>query len=474
MTNTKTISTPPRAGALVESLRGMGYTLATAVADIIDNSIAAGARRIDVRVEQDADGHAERLLVIDDGAGMDREGLIRAMALGSVSPTATRSLRDLGRFGLGLKTATFSQCRRLTVASKTEAGLFAFAWDLDLLAEADNWDLIECGDTARFEELISSPSGTVVMWERLDRALGPSSSKELMRAVTDLRNRLRLVFHRFLADGDFVLRVNSKKVTPLDPFFSLHPAKPHDFMEVTWPEIGSDPKVRLRAFVIPDPEDSGESISPFGPSDELDLQGFFIYRGKRLISAGGWLNLRDLRKAPEFKLARIRVDFSNTDDVDWRLDIRKSMAVPPREMRDWLRLHAVRAREISAAHLTAKHPAAYSNARTALWTKERGSMPRPDVSDPVLAAFLERLGKKALTQTELIGWLDILAAAHPTVGKRASCEMPGDEVFAALRALRETLSADHPDDEIRKLLEAKAPFSYWPAVIHTIFDKELH
>lgn len=465
------ITAPPRAAALSESLRGMGYTLGTSVADIVDNSIAAGARRIDVRIERNTEGAAERVLILDDGRGMTREELVRAMSLGSISPTEARRSDDLGRFGLGLKTASFAQCRRLTVASKTAEGLSAFTWDLDRLAECDAWELIE-DDATAFSDLIAGPTGTVVLWTKLDRALGPSSAQELAAACTRLSSHLRLVFHRFLEAGDFTLTFNGRALSAWDPFFSKHPAKPRDFPEVTWPERATKPKVRLRAFVLPDPELSKQAVTLFGPADELDLQGFFIYRGKRLIHCGGWLNLKDLKKSPDFKLARIRVDFENTDDFEWRIDIRKSMATPPRALRDWLRLHAVRTRTVAAESLGSDHPAERRQAATQLWRKERGSAPMPDMSDPVLAVLFERVADRTLEPAELEGFLEILAASHPSQAGRAAFMSPSDEVIVALRTIARALAKNYAKETVREILQSREPFQSWKTMLDTLFSEE--
>lgn len=466
------IEAPPRAAALSESLRGMGYTLGTSVADIVDNSIAAGASRIDVRIERNVEGAAERVLVIDNGRGMTREELVRAMSLGSISPNKARRSDDLGRFGLGLKTASFAQCRRLTVASKTTEGLSAFTWDLDRLSECDAWELIEESDTKSFADLIAGPTGTVVLWTKLDRALAPTSAPELAAACTRLAMHLRLVFHRFLEEGDFTLTFNGRTLTAWDPFFSKHPAKPRDFPEVTWPERATKPKVRLRAFVLPDPELSKQPVTLFGPTDELDLQGFFIYRGKRLIHCGGWLNLKDLKKSPDFKLARIRVDFENTDDFEWRIDIRKSMATPPRALRDWLRLHAVRTRTVAAESLASEHRTERRQAATQFWRKERGSVPMPDMSDPVLAVLFEHLGDRTLEPAELEGFLEILAASHPSQAGRAAFINPSEEVFVALRAIARSLSKNYATETVREMLQIREPFRSWKTMLDTLFNEE--
>jgi Histidine kinase-, DNA gyrase B-, and HSP90-like ATPase len=126
-------------------LRGVGYSLETAIADLVDNSIAAGAGQIEIGLSwKDSDAV---LTVLDDGSGMSEERLVEAMRFGGKGPQIQRADTDLGRFGLGLKTASLSQCRQLTVASKSDRGrVAAFTWDVDLIAEGDGgWHLLEGG-----------------------------------------------------------------------------------------------------------------------------------------------------------------------------------------------------------------------------------------------------------------------------------------------------------------------------------------
>src|SRR5258708_3144611 len=106
----------PHAGNMIEDFRSIGYSLQTAIADIVDNSIAAKEKNIWIDLEWNGENTA--VIITDDGIGMSKDELINAMRPGSKNPLADRSSEDLGRFGLGLKTASFSQCRILTVATK--------------------------------------------------------------------------------------------------------------------------------------------------------------------------------------------------------------------------------------------------------------------------------------------------------------------------------------------------------------------
>src|SRR5262245_61179780 len=187
---------------MIEALRGLGYSTGASLADIIDNSIAAGATTVDVRFVW-TNGHAS-VAVQDNGHGMDDGQLEKAMRLGQLNPLAERGPEDLGRFGMGLKTASFAQCRRLTVASRSEGKECCLRWDLDVLAESDgdDWILLE-GPAAGSAELLQPlelvENGTIVLWERLDRIVTAGFREQnFLDLIDDVERHLAMVFHRFL------------------------------------------------------------------------------------------------------------------------------------------------------------------------------------------------------------------------------------------------------------------------------------
>lgn len=196
-------SAPPRAAALVESLRGLGYSTSTAIADIVDNSIAAGAGTVEIRFHWA--GEASWISILDNGGGMSAEGLDSAMRLGDRNPLDERKPGDLGRFGLGLKTASFSQARSLTVASRRAgAAIGCLRWDLDALAAStdDGWYLLE-GPQEGSENLLAPldpcSSGTLVLLEKLDRLVTPGfGSDDFLEVIERLEQHLAMTFHRYL------------------------------------------------------------------------------------------------------------------------------------------------------------------------------------------------------------------------------------------------------------------------------------
>jgi hypothetical protein len=346
---------------MIESLRAVGYSPETAVADLIDNSIAAHARNVWVRFHWD--GERSHVAVIDDGRGMDPATLTQAMVPGTHGPLEERPPGDLGRFGLGLKTASFSQARRLTVVSRPADGIASCRrWDLDYVQELDDWLLLTEPAQASeqwLEPLDDMPHGTIVLWEQMDRVVGnlpPDRDKaqdRFLEILRDVEDHLAMVFHRYLDGPKPRLSVwldagaRPKKVQAWDPFLENHMST-----------LAGPPEqvsccggcITVRGFVLPHkskfdtPEDHRRAGGPHGWNAR---QGFYVYRNERLVVPGSWLGLgvdRQWVKEEHYKLARIRVDIPNTMDLDWQLDVKKSDARPPAEVRGRLRQLAVETR----------------------------------------------------------------------------------------------------------------------------------
>jgi len=335
---------PPRAVAMIEALRGLGYSTATALADIIDNSIAAGATTVDLTFVWS--GWQSSIRIEDDGHGMSAAGLDSAMRLGDRNPLDRRAENDLGRFGLGLKTASFSQCRRLTVATTGKDELQCLRWDLDVLASSpdDGWHLIEGPDdsaAALVADFGERGKGTLVLWEVLDRIVSDGfREQDFLDLIDRVERHLSMVFHRYLEGARPLLRlrISGKPIAPWDPFLSGHPAKPWHSPAASPPGM---PGVEVECHVLPhkDRLSAKEFEAAQGPDGWTAQQGFYVYRNKRLLVAGSWLGLgqgRGWTKDEAHRLARIRLDIPNSADAAWKIDIRKSTARPPVEIRAWL------------------------------------------------------------------------------------------------------------------------------------------
>jgi hypothetical protein len=337
----------PGPAELFESLRAFGYDLQTAIADVIDNSIAAHANNI--WVDFLWDGAASRITIRDDGDGMTEAKLVQAMRPGSQNPRDTRHEDDLGRFGLGMKTASISQCRRLTVASRTKDGLHVRRWDLDYIAAQGNgeWRLLKgvsLLSAADVQLLDGKKSGTVLFWDHLDRVVGvvaeddEGAQKHFRQNMDLVRDHLSMTFHRYLTGrGRLTIRLNGRALEPWDPFLEGETATEPLEEEVHQTE---GIRVAIKPFVLPHHSKITAEVHALaaGPRGWNSHQGFYIYRNKRLLVAGDWLGLGML-KEEHFKLARIRVDLPNTADLLWQIDVKKSRATPPASLRkDLLRI----------------------------------------------------------------------------------------------------------------------------------------
>lgn len=348
----------PKPQALVESLRSVGYSMPTALADILDNSITATAQNI--WIDFHWAGPDSSISILDDGTGMDEGTLANAMRPGSANPLDSRRAEDLGRFGLGLKTASFSQCRKLTVWSRQATGFPAGrCWDLDYVSRHDEWRLLKLlppNGSDSYERFRALTSGTLVVWEQLDRAVdrSPANSVEahqrFLQLITEVRAHLGMIFHRFLEGTN-----DSRRRTALRIFINgrsaQHQVEPwNPFMVEGGPASKETPpesmtlaghSITVRGFVLPHKDRITEAqyLAGGGPLGWVAQQGFYIYRNNRIIVPGDWLRLgrtRPWAKEEQYKLARLAIDIPNVMDEDWALDIKKSTARPPAALRERL------------------------------------------------------------------------------------------------------------------------------------------
>ena len=329
---------PPRAHAMVASMRAIGYDLAMAIADLIDNSIFAVAKNIWIKYHWE--GLKSWVYILDDGHGMSEEKLREAMRLGSQSPLNERDPKDLGRFGLGLKTASFSQCRVVTVYTKTTEGTTSIrCWDLDHIEKTQRWELdtIPPENTesilANLDEL---PHGTMVLWQGLDRVIEVDDPDDAdgMRVFYNkflaVQKYLEMIFHRYLSPPENLrITLGTAKLKPWDPYL-----RNNSFTQELSSEKYENGTVRIVPFVLPhvSKRTDSESDSGAGPKGWNAQQGFYLYRNKRMIVPGNYL---DFGIVPEehYKLARIMVDIDNSMDHEWGIDVRKATASPPDRLR---------------------------------------------------------------------------------------------------------------------------------------------
>lgn len=485
---------PPRASAMIEALRGLGYSTATALADIIDNSIAAGADLVKVEFNWQQD--ASRIHVLDNGKGMSSTQLDRAMRLGEKSPLEHRVATDLGRFGLGLKTASFSQCRRLTVATINENGLESLRWDLDVLStgSGSGWHLLEGaheGSECFLQPLADAGSGTLVLWEVLDRIVTSGAEvQDFLDLADQVEQHLGMVFHRFISTRRVRLLINGRAVKPWDPFMTDHPSKPWGSPPITCPTSRS---IVAQCHVLPhkDRLSVKEYEATAGPQGWTAQQGFYIYRNERLLVAGSWLGLgagRAWTKDEAHRLARIRLDIPNTADADWKIDIRKSAARPPIAVRAWLvRLAEETRSRARRAFAHRGRPSGLVQGQPVIqaWKADRSSGStryRIDPEHPVIRAVLDDAGMlmpqikamlRVIEETVPVQriWVDTAEERDtPCTGFTGE---PASEVVSILRVMYESLvrRKGYSTASAREQLLRTEPFHNYPELIAALPDQ---
>ncbi|SDL18460.1 ATP-binding protein [Tessaracoccus oleiagri] len=340
MNSQHSFAVPPSASRLTQSLRDVGYDFPSAIADVVDNSIAAGARRIHVHIE--FAGADSFVTIADDGCGMSANQVTEALRFGS---RREYGVGDLGRYGLGLKTASLSQARSVSVVSQSRTGVVtARTLDLDLIEELDEWIIIDPGQSpavSRSRSLLATGFRTVITWQNLDRVLvanrpdGAHSRRRVMNLIGSTSQHLAMVFHRLL--GRIRIFVNNEELSPWDPF-ARNEARTQELppvvFEVETPEGTGVASVRLERFVLPSRDqfsssDAFESLS--GPLKWNRQQGLYIYRADRLVQWGGWAGARAIDE--HTKLARAALSFDTPLDDLFNTNVAKMRVSIPSAVR---------------------------------------------------------------------------------------------------------------------------------------------
>ena len=475
----------PRASILIESMRDIGYSLPTAIADVIDNSITARARKVDLLADTQAEYPV--IGVLDDGTGMSAAELLDAMRPGTRSPLDARSGEDLGRFGLGLKTASFSQCRRLLVLTRAGGETNSAVWDLDLVAQEEDW-VVEFGvdeSTVPWSERLGE-HGTLVVWEKMDRlGHGKSHGRDLVRRLDEVSNHLELVFHRFLAGERGLSRVtmtlNGRALEPFDPFHSTHPATVFGPEEV-FRHDGQE--IRIQPVTLPHHKKvTKEEWDRYGgPEGYVKNQGFYVYRARRLIIHGTWFGLA--RQSELTKLSRVRIDLPNGMDSDWTVDVKKASAHPPPAVRERLKRVIKRIGEGSRRTYTSRGNRLVEGDRLPVWTRHQDKNRISyglNLDHPVFSAFRATLN--TAQQHEFQRLVDLILATLPvaTFFADSSANPQGistgaldgesfrDLVESAYNALRST---GQSQEAVELMMSAAEPYrSRWQEakqIIHSV------
>lgn len=344
------IESVPDPGRTMEGLRDTGYEFETAIADLVDNSIAANADVVDIRINQDFRGNV-RVSIADNGEGMDRDGLVDAMRYGSPKRSDPASL---GKYGLGLKTASTAYCRRLSVISRNDgsAALHMATWDLDHVMKEQKWLLLMSDDpdeeaAEHLNEIAPERSGTVVVWTKVDRLLGNykdpggrPAQKALAKKVSELYEHLAEIYQRFLDPKDkrarnVKIKLNGNNVKAWDPFQEgLSELVAKEAVQ-TETESGAKAEFTVRAFILPRREEFPSDEQAKAAKLSSDRQGIYIYRQDRLIHDADWLGM--FQKEPHSTLLRVEFSFDHRLDEAFHLDIKKSQIILNDDLWTWLK-----------------------------------------------------------------------------------------------------------------------------------------
>ena len=456
---------PPSAARLSESLRDIGHSLETAIADLVDNSISAGADCIDII--HDVSAEHPMVIVADNGNGMTEAELIEAMRHGAGDPAKKYgSPYDLGRFGLGLKTASFSQCRTLTVLSARNGRTCGAEWSLDRIDARDEWLLTILDETDIDRLSHTTPlrdHGTLVIWRDLDRMTehetGSRRDEIINSKFASAERHLALVFHRFLA-GEITglkrvaISINGHRIEALDPFCRKNPATqvlPEEILR-----IGSG-EVRLQPYILPHFSrlSAAEQVHYAERSDFISDQGCYIYRNGRLVSWGGWFRLA--RRSEATSLARVQIDFPGCLDESWAIDIRKSRVTPPHAVRERLRQIISRITARSVTVHRGRGQKLFQESKAPFWERysDHGGI-RFAINEqhPLITSLSTRLSPENADLLRVL--LDSIAASLPVemiysdyathpreINQRAVDE---SQTLERLKSLRKVLYGDGPGD----------------------------
>jgi hypothetical protein len=426
---------------------------------------------------------------------MSADELVNAMRLGTNGPLTSRAANDLGRFGLGLKTASLSQCRRLTVRSRRAgAATETRCWDLDVIAAQNDWHLLRSADSAAEQHLAklgSMSHGTTVLWQNLDRLTrgqqtqSDKHQQRFLERIDGVRSHLGMVFHRLMTGRNAVrISLNDRDLTPWDPFLADHSATHRISEELRLNGI----RVPVKAFVLPhfSKLTKSEHENGAGPRGWLAHQGFYIYRGDRLLVAGDWLGF-GWTKDEHLKLARIAIELPNTLDHEWQINVTKSRATPPLALRDDLRRIAERIRAQAKnvyTHRGARLTPQASSAIVHLWAplvKHDRVFYQINREHPLVSRVIATTQDKAALGALLRLLQETIPLQHISI---ASTEKPDSQpepfdgaTEAQVREAMEPLynlfrSSGCTPAESKARLSAHSPFDLFPAIIATL-DEEL-
>lgn len=338
-----TINLIPDAHLLLSSLRSVGYKAETAIADILDNCISARASKIVIDFIWADD--KSKIIITDNGLGMSKDELISSMKIGSSDPSSDRDIDDLGRFGMGMKTAAFSLGKKLVVLSKHDGNISNACWNLNYIEfkKDGKWSLIIADSNdkkiVKYEHRLANfNNGTILIIEDLDKLVDVNSLQKskasFYRTLERVKKHVGMIFHRFIEEDGLNIKFGHEVIEAWNPFI-LDNSATQELSEEEY--YDGDKSVIIQPYVLPH-KTKFVNVNDYekaqGPKGWLAQQGIYVYRNRRLLVYGTWFDI--IKKEPAFNLARIKLDITSASDYDWKIDIKKSVAFPPIYIRDMI------------------------------------------------------------------------------------------------------------------------------------------
>lgn len=337
----------PDPEGLLGVVSSLGYSPAQALADLVDNAIDAEANNVAICIKgaPTEDGlNPVEVVIADDGCGMSVSELDHAMAFGAHRAEDSPSL---GKFGLGLKSASFSQAKTLTVLSRSRGSAKAHGRQWTAEGIKDAW-LTGHIDPAQAEQYLEDSwfgdapkAQTLVIWRGISALnVAPDRYDAVTEEIiADISLHLGLVLHRFLEDNLnlSVYRMDNQgnkgtvyHLEPLDPFGYLspnHAGYPAGYPKQIRVSLAEQQEMTLEAHIWPKNQKPRQLL--LGRGNFASRQGFYFYRNNRLIQYGGWNGVR-ADAEPHLSLARVKIDLPAELESEFGLTVTKArITVPP-------------------------------------------------------------------------------------------------------------------------------------------------
>lgn len=425
---------------------------------------------------------------------MSNDELINAMRPGSKNPLDIREAKDLGRFGLGLKTASFSQCKKFAVVSKNEIGEVSWwCWDLEFVNHVKSWSLVNyCPNEFLLNKIKKSAKGTAVIWWDIDRLTKDSqtdnteSMDKFMRTMNTVKKHLSMVFHRYISEG-LKIYFKEREIEPWEPFMIGT-----DGLQLKADVYLDNRRIMIKGFVLP--HRSKLSVEQYnygkGPKDSWTAhQGFYVYRNKRLLVAGDWLGIGNFKKEVHYDLCRILIDLPNDCDDEWQIDIKKSLARPPIKYREQIlsvakdvRAQAVEVYRHKGKVIKRKHSQTEDQFLWEDYKRHDKRYYKLNRNHPVLKELLERANgykdeiEKALRfieETIPIPLITLKENENETPHGQPFEGISHDLVQATMKAMyRNLIMQGKNDEQAKAIILSIEPFNFYPQYVEFLTNTD--